>query len=424
MTWELPDDERLWMVKILVALGTMWCLWIARRVWTAPRVCPRAPIAGCFSAKLPENALFQLLLIFLTAILVCSKLALPTAGLVCLALTLSCFDWTRYRPWLHQNLTILTVIAAFQDSQASEGLNICRLTSVSIYFWAGVLKMNASFFHRVLPFFLAPMLLKIPLVAYQRWFRFWGQQLAEDPESQSRQVTEKIRKYAFIVPLVEASIGVGLLFPLTCSIAMVLAIAMHCFILLWVAAVGPKKCPTIGPWNIGMLLTTATLFWGADSHGCWDILLGSHCGTHLMVLFVFMLLPALGLFNLLDPVLSHGHWSGRHVYGFLGLSQRTYRILPKTIQEHCKPTGPSSYYLDLGEWFVFEGGVPPVQQERLLVTVAQDFQRYATRPDDVSLTVLRMPSTCSTQQETKLYTGQVLFDLSAQTAGKTVRAQS
>lgn len=400
----MSDDQRLWMVKVLISIGMACGLWMARRAWTTPRDCPRVPVASFFRAQLPESTLFQILLILLAVTLVSTNPTLPILAFVPLAVGLCCFDWTRFRPWIYQNCTILSIIALFHCGHAGEGLNICRLTTVSIYFWAGLLKFNSTFFSHLFPYFLAPLLNKIPQPAYQKLSSF----LSLAPGDRNQALSRYVAIFARAVPVIEAAFAIGLLFPATRTLAIFSAVFMHCFILTWIWAVGPQTCPTIGPWNFCMMLTTVTLFWGSGSQGCWDILVGQQSITHLLVLGVFFLLPTLGLLNLLDPVFSHAHWSGRHVYGSLTLSRGLFQKIPASVQRYCKPM-EQVYVLEIAEWFLFELGVPAVQQERLLVAVAKDFQRYQPQDWELSLTVTRLYTARPSELACKYYTAAEIW---------------
>ena len=141
------------------------------------------------------------------------------------------------------------------------------------------------------------ILMNVPVESYQRWLSFWGHPANIDSDTQKQLIEAHLRKVALTVPLIEAGFGLGLLFPQTRPLATLMAVGMHCFILFWLTKVGHEKSPTIGPWNFVMMLTTVALFWSCDSPQSWDILIGDHCLTHMLVLLLFTLMPTLGLFN-------------------------------------------------------------------------------------------------------------------------------
>lgn len=385
-------------------------MWAARKAWLLPRNCPHVPIANCFSAQLPDATLFQLLGILLVAVLFSSAPTIPSLAFCCLAITLCCFDWTRFRPWLYQNSAILLILSLLQTSQPSEGLNICRLIIVSIYFWAGLLKLNATFRQTVFPWFIQPILDRVPARTYKRLPAILGLNPPGGTRARSLVIQGYVRNLALMVPLIEAGFALGLLHPITRPLALLAAVAMHSLILYCISPAG-HHYPTVRPWNVCMLLTSCVLFYNS-SVGPADVLVGNHSGIHFAVLLLFSFLPVLGLWNQLDPIFSHGHMSGRHVFGQIGLSLSLFKRLPASTQKYCTQVGGGNgpvVVLDIGRWYLGEMGLPAVQQERLLRTIAQNVGQFGATAADLNLTVYRMPAARSTEPPKMVYSGEELL---------------
>ena len=385
------DCNRLLCAKLIIVAGLAWGITYTRKMWNSARSCPRAPICQNLPQLPNESVLYPILLALLAAIALTPRPVLPAFAFVTLIAALCAHDWTRLRPWVYQNSFMLVAIGVCNGGGATqqEALNVCRLITVSIYFWAGVLKLNAIFFKVAFPWIIQPLLTRLR------------------PNIQG-----PIMSLGYAVPLIEAGFAIGLLFPKFRMASLLAAVVMHCLILLCFSRLGHKSHGTIWPWNFSMMLTSISLFWKTDQVHAVDILVGQHSLFHLTILLVFTIMPSLGLFNLLDPVFSHGHMSGRHVLAGISLTGRLYEKLPAGIQTHCHQFGWGEgkiYWLGLSEWYQSELRVPPPQQERLLKGIARNFRRYGATQDDLDLTVCRMPGFFSKAYPQVVIPGAELF---------------
>ena len=354
--------------RCLTLLGMAWALWLSRRAWTGPRLAPRAPL---WSGMPRVEAIFPVLFALLALSLV-SRAAV--AALVVLLGMFCASDWTRFRPWLYQCLVLLVSLTYLPPAQA---LPVCQLVTVSIYFWAGLMKVNRLFVEVVMPYITGPLLKgRFP------------------------------RRLSYAIPFLEAALGLGLLLPTTRGAAVVGALAMHAFILLCFSRWGHKTHREIWPWNVSMAVNNVLLF-GSSTSSARDILWGGH-PWHGLVLLLFAVLPVLGFWNLLDPVFSHGHMAGRHCFGALFLSRRLHKKLPESLSQRCHAQG-RYYMLDISQWWMEELRVPPPQQESMLVAIARDFLRYEPKDGDLKLLVFRMPGALSSSNPQKEYGWGELF---------------
>lgn len=360
--------ERVVWVRLIVVAGFAWGLHRSRKAWGRDRLAPPAPLVANLP---PEPGLYPYLFPLLAGVAVWPALTQP---LVALVVYLCLYDWTRFRPWVYQHSALLLALSLCPAEQA---LNIGRLITVSIYFWSGVLKVNRMFVELVFPWILQPL-----LKGRAKWL-------------------------GYLAPILEAAMGVGLLFPALRPWALAAAVAMHLVILFCFSRFGHRTHKTIWPWNVSMLLADLVFFAATPQVGPLGILF-----SHPVALALFGLLPALGLFNRLDPVFSHGHMTGRHIFASLALSRRLWNRLPSELRLHCVRNG-HLYTLDVSEWYMRDVGLPPPQQERLLCAVARDFARHGAGPNDLTLTVFRMPSVNSRSYPHKVYSGAELWSVNS-----------
>lgn len=389
------DCDRLLCAKTIIVVGTVWGLAVSRKMWTSPRYCPKTPLLNNLPPLCCEHRLYQLLFVSLACIAAIEKPVVTIFAFSTLVSILCAYDWTRFRPWLYQNSFLLLAIGICNWDGATtvhqqEALDIGRLITVAIYFWSGVLKLNRVFPAIVFPWIMEPVLRRLSLP--QRGL---------------------LLGLSWAVPWLEAGLAVGLLFPSTRMLSMAGAIVMHCIILYCFSPLGHRTHPTIWPWNLSMLLTGVIFFWSTNNISIWHIVVGRHSPFHWVALLLFGALPILGLFNLLDPVFSHGHMTGRHVFGCISLTSRLFYRLPKEIRIHCvkspQSNGKVVFLLDVSRWYMQELRVPPPQQERLLRLIARDFGRFGASDKNLSLTLFRMPGVFSTSYPQQTYSWSELF---------------
>src|SRR5262249_26243386 len=122
---------------------------------------------------------------------------------------------------------------------AAVGLNACRVLVAGIYLWSGLQKLNYSFHSDVYPWLIEPLASYLPTSMFSR-----------------------LKDAGLAAPIVEATIGIGLLVPIVRPLAIALAVAMHAFILLSIGPLGLNWNSVVWPWNIAMIFLVVRLFAG------------------------------------------------------------------------------------------------------------------------------------------------------------------
>lgn len=398
------DSQRLLWVKTVTCLGLACGLIYTRKLWCSgsARTCPRVPLFSGLPQLRHESLLYLALLLLLVAVAVRPQPGLSIAAFVTLAMVLSLADWTRFRPWLYQDIFFLIAMAAcyWQGGESpaqDEALHICRLILVSVYFWSGLLKINQCFFKSAFPSIVGPLATRLPLP-----------------------LGAMLRDLGYAAGFLEAAMALGLLFPSTRTVSLLGLLVMHLFILACFSPIGHQGFRAIWPWNISMLVIDFIVFWNTDEVLWSDILWGNGSALHWLVLFQFTLLPVLGLFNLLDPVFSHGHMTGRHVSCQILINHRLFGQLPLAWQSAFQrvDTGRGVLYLlVVQQWTMDELRVPAVQQERLLCRLTRGLSRFGAGPGEVTLTVFRMPGFRALEPPYKIYSWEELTSVSSQGRG-------
>ena len=190
-------------LRIAIAAALFAGLALSPKLWFTERVYPTTPVLT-FLRSIPaplDYILYGAMLALLVAIAIVARPAKLIWSFTALAITVALFDQSRWQPWFYQYLIMLIAVALGGDS----ALNTCRLVIVCTYFWSGLQKTNGDFIHNVFPYMTGSM-------------------------------GTILNPLAFIAPLIEVAIGIGLLTRRFRTYAIYAAIAMHAFILL---AIGP-----------------------------------------------------------------------------------------------------------------------------------------------------------------------------------------
>lgn len=186
-----------------------------------------------------------------------------------------------------------------------------------------------------------------------------------------------------VAPLVEASIGVGLLTRYR-NWAVILALGRYAFILLCLGPLGHDWNTVVWPWNVAMATFVVLLFWRTGDISPKKILLPTRrrpSYLHAVVLVLFAVMPLFGLFGLWDSYLSASLYSGNNERGALFVSGTVKDRLPAEIREHVAdvPAG-EKYALNLYRWSYEELNVPPYLEARVFRNVARHVCSYAGEP--------------------------------------------
>lgn len=310
----VATDRRLIWLKTTLAIALASGFILSWRLWISSRPFPLVPVI----TKLPAVP-FPLDYIWFASILgllvaICIKpqprkvltAFLALTGLLCL------FDQMRWQPCFYQYFFMMAALGFYawkgppvKNNRAA--LNICALIVVSIYFWSGVQKLNASFINEVWPSMLEPLLRFVPggLKGFPRFT-------------------------ALIIPLLEILIAMGLLTRRFRNAAVIVAIASQAFILALLIPTGENT--VVWPWNVAMGFLVLILFWQNNESTARQILIPKRA-FHVVVLMLFVILPPLSLFGLWDSYLSSALYSGNNFRGVIYINRPVMDRLPPALHQ-------------------------------------------------------------------------------------------
>jgi hypothetical protein len=364
--WSPPGGRILW-TRLVVAAGFFVAIFLSEHLWLTSRNYPLMPVLpGLPQIPYPfDYACLAVMGALLVAIASASKPKIYITAFLALVLVLALLDQLRWQPWAYQYAIMLATLAVFywkggryEDETAT--LNICRLIIASIYFYSGLQKLNSTFAAHIFPELfggwpllnsIAPTLAKLP-------------------------------------PIMEASIGVGLLTRKLRNFAVVAAILMHLFILMEYGPFGYNHNTVVWPWNFAMIAFDLILFWKTDfSFG--DVPWKNPFAFQKVVLLLVLILPALSFFGWWDSYLSWSLYSGNVDAANIFCSDDVAAQLPEHLRKYVTHLPNSNNRLTIGDWTMGELNIPGYPESRIYRRLGAEMCRLTNNSPDLALYIRR-----------------------------------
>ncbi len=365
---EVPASRLLWL-KTTVILVFGVGLWMSRALWIGPRSFPLAPLSSLFPAigDAAAAGLYVALLVLAAIALVAPKPGWPIAAFLAVIAAFCLMDQTRWQPWVFQYSFLLAAMALYSwDDADAEGekrtLNVVRLIVAFTYIYSGLQKVNLNFMENDFPWLVQPITHLLP--SSDRFVRGFG----------------------MAVPFIQVAFGIGLLTRRFRRVSLVLAVAMHLFILAMFGPLGLDWNDIVWPWTAAMAVFDLLLFSGAEFS--WRELLWSGSDRrHLAAIVLFAVLPAFSFFNLWDSYLSSALYSGNLTEAQIYLSDGGKASLPAAIASRAAHTSPDTNVLNLQRWAIEDLNVTPYPETRVYKAIARSVCGMLRDPGQLVLIV-------------------------------------
>jgi len=370
------DAARSEWLKDAIAVSFLACGFIANRLWTSARLYPRTPALPALAA-LP-GALDYFFAAALGMSLIAAVISKKPFKYIVAAIAIATFlvleDQGRLFPSFYEYLVLLLVfaLAAWERESAEKSrfiLNVCRLGIAFIYIWSGAQKLN-PFFEGQLSWVMLPILNALP--ALRGSF---------------------LHALAWLAPLVEIEIGIGLLFKKTRAFALGEALLMHAGLAV---LIGPMRDPWNAgawAWNCASAAIVFILFFQTDAGSARDLLAPRPMiakPAYASALFFLGFLPALNFINLWGSGPSFNVYSGNVTHAELYVSDTAAEKLPAELQTYLKNLSGTSdhyYFLDMSAWSEHDVRAEPDPETRVFKNIGAAICGYADAPEDVALVV-------------------------------------
>ncbi len=226
------------LLRISVIAGLLAGFALSPKLWLSSRHYPLTPVWSFIKPlRSPGDyiVLFTLIALLIAAAIVPRREILIAVFILLVLVVLQ--DQSRLQPWFYQYALMLLAIALAGRDRPVAALNTCCLIIAATYVWSGLAKLNPSFIGDTFPFLVKPF------IGAEQGVGLW-----------------LVRHLAFLAPLLECALGVGLLIKRSRPLAVLAAIAMHVFILITIGPFGRGVNAVVWPWNLAMIAFLLILF--------------------------------------------------------------------------------------------------------------------------------------------------------------------
>ena len=292
------------------------------------------------------------------------------------AYVLACtFDQVRWQPHFVINPVVLLIVTAREPER--EVLRAARLAIASVYFFAGLGKLNVLYAVNVHDSMMSGVVSHLP-AAFAPLF-----------------------SVPWVTPIAEMAIGLAVLMPgrwATRRFVLGAAVAMHAFILVMLLSVGVDF--TVVPFNVSLaVLSFSVLFDRDEPAAALSTQLVRTASGKVAILFG-VVAPVLSLIGVLDMYQSHAYYAGSEprVRWFASpaaterlrsaawpgrMGQRMFRQ-DAPVPAGAKPLPPAMHEVPLAAWMQRAFGQDPVREPRVSAALKDQLCAFAAAaPDDI-----------------------------------------
>lgn len=360
--------QSIGLLKLVVCIGFAAGFLVSKPLWLADRLYPLAPVFSWLPTLPPSYGLLLYYSLFiLLAGIAASRTPLYWIKVFLVAITyLAMTDQSRWHPWFYwYSFMMLALAYAFQvpDNYGKQqaALNVCRIILIASYVWAGLQKINVTFYYNLFPWVLSTLSTSAAM------HHFWS-------------------KVPFSIPIIEISIGFFLLVPKYRKIGIAMAIAMHLTILTLLGPLGKNVNDNIWTWNLSLLFLVVIVFTNTDVSV--RKLLQPSSVIHFIVIVLFLIMPAFTFINWWDAYPGFSLYSGSQRAAYIQLDDRSKRYLPDRLQSYVDDKN----HLVASKWAMHELNTPDYAEPRIYRNLLTYVCGYIKNtPNDMELVVLSKP---------------------------------
>jgi hypothetical protein len=364
----LAADPRVrWLRAVLLGstlLGMLSCI----PLWLATREYPLVPLFASWPVVPPVCGPWFLGITLLSLVVAAWLFRPATVFFLAATLYLYCCDQNRGQPWMY----LYWVMLLSNLLPERTAIAACRVALSLVYLWAGIQKLNITFFKAMTPWFIQPA-------------ADWGL-----PDM----VVAGLRVGVWMTPLWEMFIGAGLWFPKTRRFAIAIAAVLHGAALLFLGPLGHNVNLVVWPWNIAMVALLVVLFGAKDCATLPQALRElRRSWSGALAVGLFGLLPALSYCGRWDSYFSFALYSANLAKADLYVTQQFRDRLPSRLRiyvdpvENFDPAFQLPFVFQHPRWAAAELGVPQLPEPRGYAVMFRHIAAYATNEGDCRMIV-------------------------------------
>jgi hypothetical protein len=171
------------------------------------------------------------------------------------------------------------------------------------------------------------------------------------------------------------------------SVALILAVSMHAFILAMFRPAGLDWNAVVWPWTAAMAVFDILLFSGNAEYS-WREIIWTRAHTHHAAVFALLVvLPLSSFFNLWDSLPSSALYSCNLTEAQIYTTDAGKSALPETIRRYLVHTSPDTNVLNIQRWAIEDLNVTPYPETRVFRRIAKSVCGYLRDPAQLVLLV-------------------------------------
>ena len=365
------DQKRINLIRIALATFFIVGIFVARHLFISDRLYPLSPVFGFFS-NIPVGVDYVLLPLLIISLLLTIFYSRSRKFIVINLIILTFLfleDQGRIFPSFYVFFILFFLFSFYLDKGDKSKnnkilLDACRLVLVLVYFWAGVQKIT-PFFEGQISWILLPISNVVPFIKGTAMYCM-----------------------GIIIPIIEALIGVGLLFKRTRNLALTNAIVMHLFLIFLIGPIRNNWNDSSWLFNLSSMFLVFILFYKTDNISAKEILFKRN--TTWVIIFILGVLPSLCLANMWYSALSINVYSGNIVIAKIEIANDVSDQFPLSLQKYIKydylsEEGYNKF--DINTWSEKEFNAEPYPEKRIFKNITKHLCQYVVDPNDIKLII-------------------------------------
>ena len=335
---QLPIDQRLVLVRKGICLFLLIGMLLSFNLWTSDRFFPLVPfIDGLNESNTKLNSILLIVLgLSLFSLIASNKNTVLYIGLrvaLCTLIIILLQDQQRWQPWVY--FYFLALVPFVIDSSLRQPIStlICpQVLMIGIYLWSGIHKFNSNFIDLTFTNILTNFV-----------------------QIKNEQIINAVKYVGYLVPLLEVIIAVALTVPKFRKFGVVLVIALHVLILVYLSPFGVNDNTIVYPWNVAMIVLTVLLFYKLKNNIC-DIIYGPirmKLVVAMLIVLVFIL-PIFNFNNKWDSYLSFSLYSDKILLHYIAIEKTQLEKIDGRFNKYfVKIPGLSGgEIIDINQWSI------------------------------------------------------------------------
>ena len=365
-----PSDlSTLARTRVIVCCGLLAGVALSPKLWfPLQRLYPTTPVVDDLTRVSPVADCVLSVALVLVSLAAAFGLSWHRSLrlLVVLLAALAALDQSRLQPWvfLYGTLALALTFGNRRDGTTDARLNTARALVLSLYFWSGVQKLNATF-------------------VATTWSELTASMRATLPPS----VASLVARSGLAIPLLEITLALALVFRPTRRAGVIAVLVMHA-LLCAVLAFGGDNAVVL-PWNVAMAGLVVVLFAGSQASVALRLrpLLA---WPQVALVALCAVMPVLSLIGRWDAYLSGALYSGNTLQGVVLVPAAALERLPEVVRRNTWQRS-EPYFVDLNRWSYDELNVPAYPAERVFRRVGREVCRRDLVAGEGALRLLGPP---------------------------------